>query len=96
MDAIFDSVFTYTVIFLALQYFFSSRNSIYWGAILPIAYTVFMTWGYSTHRIDSFLKYIILLFVGLLFLIIEWKNGRSHIREKQNKELDKMKTQDIK
>ncbi|PKG22611.1 hypothetical protein [Niallia nealsonii] len=81
---------------LAVQYFFSTRNSIYWGGIVPVAYIVFLTWMFITNHIESIIGFILILLLGILFLIIEWSGGRKYLREKTKKELDKMKTHDIK
>ena len=81
---------------MALQYFFSTRNSVYWGAIIPAAFLVWITSLYATHQIVSFKGFIILLLVGMLFLILEWEEGRKYLRKKQAKELDKIKAHDMK
>jgi len=81
---------------LAVQYFFSTRNSVFWGGIIPVAYIVFLTWMFVTNRIDSTIAFILILIIGILFLIAEWNGGRKYLREKRRKELDKMKTHDMK
>lgn len=80
---------------LAFQFFLSTRNNIYWGAILPVAYTVFLTWMYIAKDLGSILSYVLILLVGLLFLMMEWNGGRKYLHEKRKKELDKMKLLDI-
>lgn len=82
---------------LAVQYFFSTRNSVYWGAIIPVAYIIFSSWMFVTNRIEigSITGFIIILVVGLLFLIAEWNGGRKYLQAKRKKELDKMKTRDL-
>ena len=81
---------------LAVQFFFSTRNNIYWGAILPVAYIVFLTCLFVTNRIESTMGFILYLLLGMLFLCAEWNGGRKYIHEKRKKELDKMKTHDMK
>jgi len=81
---------------MALQYFFSTRNSVYWGAIIPAVFLVWTSSMYATHHIVSFKGFIILLLVGMLFLIIEWEEGRKYLHKKQAKELDKIKAHDMK
>ncbi|GAA0593869.1 hypothetical protein GCM10009001_07580 [Virgibacillus siamensis] len=90
----FYNVFIYAGI-LAVQYFLSTRNSIYWGAIIPVAYTVFLSWLFVTNRLESAIGFILILLVGMLFLIAEWSGGRKHLQAKRKKELDKMKTHDM-
>lgn len=80
---------------LAVQFFFSTRNNIYLGAILPVAYIVFLTWLFVTNRIESTIGFILYLLLGMLFLCVEWNGGRKYLREKRKKELDKMKTPDM-
>ncbi|MDR7075645.1 hypothetical protein J2Y03_000633 [Neobacillus niacini] len=81
---------------LAVQFFFSTRNNIFWGAILPVAYIVFLTWQFVMNRIESTMGFILYLFLGVLFLCAEWNGGRKYLREKRKKELDKMRTHDMK
>lgn len=80
---------------LALQFFFSTRNNIYWGAILPVAYLVFLTWSFVTNRLESIIGFFLYLLLGLLFLCVEWNGGRKYLHEKRKKELDKIKTHDM-
>jgi hypothetical protein len=80
---------------LALQFFFSTRNNIYWGAILPVAYIVFLIWQFVTNHIENTMGFILYLLLGLLFLGAEWNGGRKYLHEKRKKELNKMKTYDM-
>ncbi|QWG81424.1 hypothetical protein EXW39_28290 (plasmid) [Bacillus mycoides] len=81
---------------LAVQFFFSTRNNIYWGAILPVAYIAFLTGLFVTNRIENTIGFILYLLLGLLFLCAEWNGGRKYLHEKRKKELDKMKIYDMK
>ncbi|WP_068673516.1 hypothetical protein [Oceanobacillus sp. Castelsardo] len=80
---------------LAVHYFFSTRNSIFWGAIMPVAYFVYLTWTFVTNRLESTIGYILILLIGMLFLIAEWSRGRKSLHEKRKRELDKMTTHDL-
>lgn len=80
---------------LAVQFFLSSRNNIYWGAILPVAHIVFLTCLFITNRIESTFDFILYLLLGMLFLWIEWNLGRKYFHKKIQKELDKIKTLDM-
>lgn len=95
MDFGFYGVFIIAGV-LAVQFFFSTRNNPYWGVVIPILYTAFLTWMYITHQIESMIKFILLLIIGILFLIAEWRSGRKYVREKRKKELDKMRAFDMK
>ncbi|MGN7402415.1 hypothetical protein ACTHO0_21400 [Cytobacillus praedii] len=95
MDISFYRVFIVACV-LAVQFFLSTRNNTYWGAILPVAYIVFLTWMLISNRMNSTISYVLVLLLGLLFLIAEWNGGRKYLREKRKKELDKMKILDMK
>ncbi|MBJ8056155.1 hypothetical protein JDS87_30980 [Bacillus cereus] len=90
----FYRVFIIAIV-LAIQYFFSTRDSIYWGAIIPVAYVVLLTGMFVTNNIESTIGFILYLLLGILFLIVEWNQGRKSLHKKRKKELDKMKTHDI-
>lgn len=94
MDLGFYGVFI-AVGVLALQFFFSTRENPYWGVIIPIAYSGLLTWMLVTNQIDSSLKYVLILLLGILFLYAEWKSGRKHLQEKREKELAKMQVRDL-
>ena len=80
--------------FLGVQYFLATRNSFYWGAILPIA---FLAWrGSIIFTADGkILSHILITILGLAFLIGQWTAGRKSLKEKRKKELEKIKTQDL-
>lgn len=80
---------------LALQYFLSSRHNFYFGAIIPILVISGLTWMLFTDRVESPLKYVLILGVILLFLLEQWSRGRKALRRNTQKELEKMKRQDI-
>lgn len=81
---------------LAIQLFLSSRNNKYLGAILPVLLVVFLIWSYMTDRIDSLLKVLLFLLVGMVAFLLEWDRGREYVKNKQKKELEKMKMYDTK
>ena len=93
-----DDLYRLSVIvgILAVQYFFSTRNNVYWGSVIPVAYIVFLIWMVVTNRIENTLGFILYLLLGLLFLIAEWSAGRKSLSQKRKKELDKIKTHDLK
>ena len=57
----------------------------HWGAILPVAYIVLLTWMLISNRIESTIGYVLYLLPGLLFLIAEWNGGRKYFHEKRKK-----------
>ena len=84
MDFSFYIVFIVAGV-LAVQSFLSTRDNVYWGSILPVAYIVFLTWMLISNRMESIIIYILILLVGLLFLIAEWRRGRKYLFKKRKK-----------
>lgn len=80
---------------LGVQHFLASRNSVYWGGLIPLAFVVWRTWMYFNGD-EKFLAYILILLVGLAFLIGGWYEGRKALHKKRKQELDKMKSHDMK
>lgn len=95
MDSGFDLVWTAAGV-LAVQFFFSTRNRVYWGAVIPVAYAAFMTWMFATNRMESAVQYVLVLLIGLLFLFGEWRSGRIYCHKKRKQELEKMRAADLK
>lgn len=90
-----DMVFIYAGI-LAVQYFFSTRNNVYWGAVIPVVFIIFLTWMFVTNHIEHTLAFILILIVGMLFLFGQWVGGRESLRKRRRKELEKMESYDLK
>lgn len=80
--------------FLALQHFFSTRDSVYWGAFIPVVFTVWRLSMIFTGN-ENTLSVVLILLVGLAFLIGEWVNGRNALHTKRKKELAKIKSYDM-
>lgn len=80
--------------FLAVQHFFSTRDSVYWGALIPVVFTVWRLSVIFTGD-ESVLSIVLILLVGLAFLIGEWVNGRKALHAKREKELEKIKSHDM-
>jgi len=83
------------IIILGFQHFFSTRNNKYFGAILPLGYTLVMTWLFVNNQFDKPLAFILYLLLGLAFLLSGWKAGRNKYQKDRKNELNKMKTKDI-
>lgn len=83
-------------VFLGIQSILSSKSNLYWGAILPILFVIWRTGLFVTGNNESFLSYILILIIGLLFLLGQWTNGRISLKERQEKELNKMQAHDLK
>ncbi|BCE13322.1 hypothetical protein RSC3_00678 [Bacillus paralicheniformis] len=53
---------------LGIQYFLSTRNRTFWGAILPTAYIIFLV-ALSIHEGKSFASFYLPLIGGLALLL---------------------------
>ncbi|WP_085505190.1 hypothetical protein [Thalassobacillus devorans] len=82
------------VFILGFQYFLSSRNNFYWGGLIPVAFVITMAYFIIAGN-SGMLSSLLITLVGLLFLVGEWKKGRKDLQKKREKELNKMRTQDI-
>ena len=80
---------------LGVQYFLSTRNSVYWGGLIPLVFVVWRTWILFNEN-EKFLSYALILLLGLAFLIGGWYEGRNALRKKRKQELDKMRSYDMK
>ncbi|WHX87480.1 hypothetical protein QNH18_03980 [Bacillus paralicheniformis] len=80
---------------LGIQYFLSTRNRTFWGAILPTAYIIFLV-ALSIHEGKSFASFYLPLIGGLALLLGEWIKGREALKKKQEREMRIMKAMDIK
>jgi hypothetical protein len=84
------------VLVLAVQHFLSTRDKSYWGIILPLLYLPTLVFAQVFEIIDwSILGLILMAIIGELFLLGAWRTGRKDLSNKRKKELEKMKTQDI-
>ena len=79
---------------LGVQYFFATRNSVYWGALIPVIFVTWRTWILFTSD-ERVLSYVLILLLGLAFLIGGWIKGRETLKERRKKELDKMRFHDM-
>lgn len=89
------TVFLLIVAMSAIQYFMATRNPFILGVIMPVIFIAVMTWLFITNRIENNIMYIVLLIVGLILLIEEWVKGRKALRNRRQKEMNKMKTKDL-
>ncbi|MGP6149851.1 hypothetical protein [Priestia flexa] len=84
----------YNILFFALMfsihYFLSTRTKVYWGAILPVLYTVYCGWIIVTNSITHYIGVTIFMLLGLFMLLAEWGTGRDTVKKKHENELKKM------
>ncbi|RIU97528.1 hypothetical protein [Bacillus licheniformis] len=93
MNPIYILLIGFTI--LGIQYFLSTRNHTFWGAILPTAYIVFLV-ALSIYEGVSFASFFLPLIGGLALLLGEWIKGREALKKKREREMRIMKAMDIK
>ncbi|ASK63911.1 hypothetical protein CFK37_17990 [Virgibacillus phasianinus] len=82
---------------VAVQYFLARRPNVYFGAILPVAFTIIMFgWVYNEVGDGEGFSFYTTLILGLAIFLGEWIQGREAIKDKRKKELEKMKSYDMK
>ncbi|AMO85334.1 hypothetical protein B857_03876 [Solibacillus isronensis B3W22] len=86
--------FLIIVVLLGVQYFLASRKSFYWGALLPLGFLIWRIYLIVTNN-DNIIVQVIIILLGLAFLSGQWVNGRKSVKDKQKKELLKIKVRDI-
>lgn len=52
---------------LGVQHFLSTRDSVYWGALIPLVFVIWRTWILFNEN-ENLLAYVLILLVGLAFL----------------------------
>ncbi|MCL1694694.1 hypothetical protein [Lysinibacillus sp. BPa_S21] len=84
------------IVLIGIQSFLSRRTNVYWGAIVPILYLVFI-FGWWFNGIENVTTYSLIkvAVVGSVFLLGTWAKGRESLKNKRKKELEKMKLYDI-
>jgi len=82
---------------LATQHFLSTRRNVFWGAIMPVSYVIFMAYiKFSGLSAEFERDFWFIAILGTVILLSAWTSGRESLAKKRRKELDKMKAQDIK
>ncbi|MEY9979148.1 hypothetical protein [Lysinibacillus sp. RC79] len=84
------------IVILGVQFILSRRTKVYWGAIVPVLYLVFI-FGWWYNRMDNINTYTLIkvAVVGPVVLLGMWARGRESLKNKRKKELEKMKLHDI-
>lgn len=85
------------ILILATQHFLSTRNSVWWGAIMPTGYIAFMVYlklSGLANELDRDFWFI--AFIGTAILLSTWTSGRESLAKKRKKELEKMQSHDLK
>ncbi|MCI0768317.1 hypothetical protein [Bacillus sp. TL12] len=91
--------FLIALILIGLQYFLSRRENVYLGMGLPVLYVVTLLYLWMSETLivkGNTLIFIIIILGGLAILLGIWIKGREELKNKQKKELKKMKTKDMK
>lgn len=85
-----------TLVILLLQYGLSRLRWWWTGAILPAGFFIFTLWCFILRNPRLEITSLWAFAVILVFLLGVWKKGRYDYGKKLEKELEKMKAQDIK
>lgn len=82
-------------IIVGIQHFLSTRNNAIFGVIIPTIYTVVLiSVGFYLDKFTT--PFFLGLFGGLVILLATWNSGRNYVKKKLEKEIEIMKTKDIK
>lgn len=91
-----DWKFLIAVVVIAVQWFLSSMDNRYLGAVIPVLYLVGISYMQISGIVDwSVLQLVLVIALGELFFYGEWLSGRKALKVKREKELTKMKVRDI-
>lgn len=83
------------IIILGIQYVLTRLENKYLGGILPLLFLCFMMWVYIYFQPDGIISFFIATLAGFVILLSIWENGRTAIKNKRKKELEKIKLHDI-
>lgn len=84
------------ILVIGVQFYLSRREKVYWGAILPVFYMVFIAgWFIKKYGEVETLSLILAAVGGLAFLLSVWVNGRDSLKKKRKKEMEKIELHDI-
>jgi len=82
-------------VILGLQHYLSRRKSVYWGALLPVAYVAFLIVLYVRGIHGGVVTLVLPAIIGLLILLVNWSFGREALKKKRKKELEKIQLNDL-
>lgn len=84
-------------ILYTIQYFLSKTGNKIIGGIVPILFIVALVFLYTTGKLGlNIWGTLILGVIGLLFLLGQWSRAQKDNKKKEQKELDKMISKDLK
>lgn len=85
------------ILILAIQHFLSMRNNVWWGAIMPTVYIVLMFYLKLSGKANELERdFWFIAILGTVILLSTWTSGRQSLIKKRKKELEKMKSRDLK
>lgn len=82
-------------VILWLQHYLSRRKSMYWGALLPVAYVAFLIVLYARGIHGGIITLVLPAIIGMLILLVNWSLGRDALKKKRKKELEKIQLNDL-
>ncbi|MBU6079741.1 hypothetical protein [Allobacillus halotolerans] len=85
------------IFILVLQHFLSTRNKVFWGGLLPVAYVILLIYLILSGLMDVGSRdFWFIAILGTTILLGEWISGRESLEKKRKQELDKMTSHDLK
>ncbi|MDK9850635.1 hypothetical protein NGC71_13475 [Staphylococcus equorum] len=92
----FAPAILYAVLF-AIQYFLSKTGNKIIGGIVPVLFIVALVFLYTTGKLGLNIGGTLIFgVIGLLFLLGQWSSAQKDNKKKEQKELDKMISKDLK
>lgn len=84
------------ILILGVQFFLARRTSVFWGAVLPVMYLIYIYgWLFERYGEGNTVSLVLAAFGGVVILLSIWINGRESLKRKRRKELEKINLQDI-
>lgn len=84
------------IVVIGIQFYLSRKENVYWGAILPVLYLVFIVgWFIKKFGEVETLTLLLAAVGGFAFLLSIWINGRDSLKKKIKKEMEKIDLHDI-
>lgn len=84
------------LVIFGLQKYLSSRKKVWLGAILPFLYLVGVITFFTKNEVPFFSSHIIPFSLFFTIMLGAWITGYESRKKKEKKELDKMKSYDMK
>ncbi|MBO0994889.1 hypothetical protein [Bacillus sp. SD088] len=85
-----------SILTLVVQHFLSTREKAFWGAVLPVCFVALMMYLRFGGGVVGEKDFWFILTLGTVILLSIWTSGRETLKKSRKRELDKMKSHDLK